>query len=229
MYDKIYFDIQQFNFRKIVSNFLNEDLERLHKSYVFEPNFLDMVAGKQEYDIVKQIHKKIITTKTFKSLWRSFILETIKPYFDNEKILYQKTPSLRIFPAYQSVQYVEKITEGFNKHQDRDAPFFHPEFETNFWIPLTECDHKNDLYFQDGDWFRRVDVRTNQIFVFDKNTIHGNRVHNESFNTRCSLDFKALKLKDYDPSILSDKLITKIGKKYKQKEWYSTQYYYDEL
>ena len=54
MFDKIYFDIQQFNFRKIVSNYLDEDLERLHKSYVFEPKFLDMVAGKQEYDIVKK-------------------------------------------------------------------------------------------------------------------------------------------------------------------------------
>ena len=229
MCDKIYFDNQRFNFRNIISNFLDEDLEKLHKTYKFEPRFLDMVAGKNEYELLKNIYKKIITTKTFIALWDLFVKETIKPYFDNEKILYQKIPSLRIFPSHHSVQYVEKITEGFNKHQDSDAPFFHPKFETNFWMPLTECDHNNDLYYQNNDWFRRVDIRTNEIFVFDGETMHGNRVHNESFNTRCSLDFKALKLKDYDTSVLSDKLVTKKGQKYKQKDWYSTQYYYNEL
>ena len=53
-------------------------------------------------------------------------------------------------------------------------------------------------------------------------------MHNKSFNTRASLDFKALKISDYDTSLISDTLLVKKrGQYYKQTDWYSEQYYYD--
>lgn len=227
MIDKITFDNHKYNFSKIISNRLDQELVKLHQKYKFNPKFLDMIGGKGEYEVVKDVYSKIITTKTFKALWDSFITETIKPYFDNETILYQKIPSFRIFPSHHSVQYAEKIIDGYNKHIDSDPPYYHPKFEINFWIPLIECDHLNDLYYQDKDWYRRVDIRINEIFIFGNDILHGNKVHNESPNTRCSLDFKAFKFNDYDKNLLTDKIILKKGKQFKQKEWYSTDYYYD--
>ena len=229
MINIIEFDNEKYNFEAIFSNFFNEKLCTLHKKYKFEPKFLNMTGGKDEYEITKKVYKKIILSKTFHALWINFIKDFIKPYFKNEKILYQKTPSFRIFPSNHSVQYVEKITDGFNKHIDSDSPYYHPKFESNFWIPLTECDHNNDLYYQDKDWFKRVDIDRNKIFVFDSQVYHGNKVKNNSFNTRCSLDFKALKKSDYDLNELTDKIILKRGKRFKQNEWYSTKYYYEEM
>ena len=52
---------------------------------------------------------------------------------------------------------------------------------------------------------------------------------NKSKNTRISIDFKALSLSDYDQKLISNKKIIKRGKEYRQKDWYSTKYYYMEI
>ena len=86
-----------------------------------------------------------------------------------------------------------------------------------------------DFYYEDDDWYRRADIRENQILAFSSDVVHGNRVHNESPNTRCSIDFKALALDDYDINLLTDRIVLKRGLKFKQKEWYSTKHYYMEM
>ena len=65
--------------------------------------------------------------------------------------------------------------------------------------------------------YRRADIRENEILAFSSDVIHGNRVHNESPNTRCSLDFKAF-LDDYDENTLTDRIILKRVQKFKQKD-----------
>ena len=102
-------------------------------------------------------------------------------------------------------------------------------FEENFWMPMTKTDELNDLYFIDNHQKKRVDAKLDEIFRFGNNVVHGNILKNNSKNTRMSMDFKALLLSNYDEKLISNKTIIKRGKKYKQKDWYSTKHYYMEV
>ena len=229
MIKKLEYDNKKYNFATIFEEYFDESLIKLHTKYNFERKFSNMAGGTEEYSLVSDTYSDVIRTSFFNELWMSFIIDVVKPYFDNKPIYVQKLPSFRLFPSLHSVQYVQKITKGFNKHLDSEPPYYHPTFETGFWLPLIECDHNNDFYYEDSDWYRRADIRENQVFVFSSDIVHGNRVHNESPNTRCSLDFKALAVEDYDETTLTDRIILKRGQKFKQKDWYSTKNYYMEM
>ena len=231
MIKKISFDASRHNFINIFEKYFNTKLYNLHKKFTFERKFSETAGGTEEFSLISKTYDDLITRPSFGKLWKSFVIEIIKPYFDNRTILVQKLPSFRVFPSKHSVKYVDKITEGYNKHLDSEPPYYHPVFETNFWIPLIECDFLNDFYYQDKkkDWYRRADTRIDELFVFGSDVVHGNRVHNESPNTRCSIDFKALALDDYDINLLTDRIVLKRCLKFKQKEWYSTKHYYMEM
>ena len=69
----------------------------------------------------------------------------------------------------------------------------------------------------------------NELLIFSSDVVHGNRVDNKSSHTRCSLDFKALAVDDYNENLLTDQIVLKRGQKFKQKDWYSTKHYYMEM
>ena len=94
---------------------------------------------------------------------------------------------------------------------------------------MTQTDELNDLYFLENNVKRRVDAKLNEIFRFGNDVVHGNMVKNNSKNTRISMDFKALLSSNYDKNSISDKIIIKRGRQFKQNEWYSTKHYYMEL
>ena len=141
----------------------------------------------------------------------------------------QKLPSINIIPSGCEIKYVHKIVDDMNLHLDSAQPFYHPMFEENFWLPMTEADYLNDLYYLNKNKKTRVNAKLDEIFHFGNDVIHGSILKNNSENTRISLDFKALSVSNYDEKLISDKIIIKRGKKYKQNEWYSTKYYYMEI
>ena len=70
------------------------------------------------------------------------------------------------------------------------------------------------------------------IAIVNENTrisLIKNFFKNNSKNTRISMDFKALLSSNYDKNSISDKIIIKRGRQFKQNEWYSTKHYYMEL
>tara|TARA_Y100001951_G_scaffold42094_1_gene33325 strand:- start:213 stop:905 length:693 start_codon:yes stop_codon:yes gene_type:complete len=230
MIETIEYDIKKYNFVNVFQEYFGEDLTKLHKKVHFEREFSDMAGGTEEFEVVSKTYTDVIKTSSFNKLWIEFIKEVIKPYFDNKGIYIQKLPSFRIFPALHSVKYVEETTNGYNKHLDAQPPYYHPKFESNFWIPLTECNYLNDFYYWDEhDLCRRGEVRMNELLIFSSDVVHGNRVENKSSHTRCSLDFKGLAVEDYDETMLSDKIILKRGQEFKQSDWYSTKHYYMEM
>jgi hypothetical protein len=229
MIETIQYDIKKYNFVNVFQEYFGEDLTKLHKKVHFEREFSDMAGGTEEFEVVSKTYTDVIKTSSFNKLWIEFIKEVIKPYFDNKAIYIQKLPSFRIFPALHSVKYVEETTDGYNKHLDDQPPYYHPKFESNFWIPLTECNYLNDFYYQDDDGYCRADISTNELLIFSSDVVHGNKVHNKSSHTRCSLDFKGLAVEDYDETMLSDKIILKRGQEFKQSDWYSTKHYYMEM
>ena len=229
MIKTIQFDIKKYNFTDIFEKYYDEKLTKLHKKFKFERSFSDMAGGTEEFELVSQTYSDVLKTPSFNKLWLEFIKEVVKPYFDNRPIYIQKLPSFRIFPSLYSVKYVQNITNGYNKHLDSEPPYYHPKFEINFWMPLTECDHLNDFYYQDDDGYCGADISTNELLIFSSDVVHGNKVRNDSSNTRCSLDFKALAVDDYKENLLTEQIVLKRGQEFKQKDWYSTKHYYMEM
>ena len=190
---KILFNTDKYNFVNVFENILMKNYTNYMKNSYLKESFQKR-RSTEEFEVLSKTYDELITKPVFVKHWKSFVSDVVKSYFDNRQILIQKLPSFRIFPSKHSVKYVNKITDGYNKHLDSEPPYYHPTFETNFWLPLIECDFLNDFYYHDKekDWYRRIDARMNELVVFGSDIVHGNRVHNESSNTRCSLDFKAL-------------------------------------
>ena len=79
------------------------------------------------------------------------------------KIVVQQLPSVKIIPSKEKltesnennewVQFGGKIIEQdgikFNCHSDGESPFYHPTWETNFWIPMINVDDDNTMYVMD--------------------------------------------------------------------------------
>ncbi len=223
------YDNNKFNFKDLLKKFYDCDLTQVHKKFNIEQKFYDVTAGIDNLSIVEDTYKNVINSKSFKDVWFNFIKSVIKPYFKNNKILIQKLPSINIIPSGCEIKYVHKIVDDMNLHLDSAQPFYHPMFEENFWLPMTEADDLNDLYYLNKNKKTRVNAKLDEIFHFGNDVIHGSILKNNSENTRISLDFKALSVSNYDEKLISDKIIIKRGKKYKQNEWYSTKYYYMEI
>ena len=223
------YDNNKFNFKDLLKKFYDCDLTQVHKKFNIEQKFYDVTAGIDNLSIVEDTYKNVINSKSFKDVWFNFIKSVIKPYFKNNKILIQKLPSINIIPSGCEIKYVHKIVDDMNLHLDSAQPFYHPMFEENFWLPMTEADDLNDLYYLNKNKKTRVNAKLDEIFHFGNVVIHGSILKNNSENTRISLDFKALSVSNYDEKLISDKIIIKRGKKYKQNEWYSTKYYYMEI
>lgn len=229
MLKTLQFDKHKFDFSKYFEDFFECDLVRLHNKYDFGEKFIDVTGGMKSIDVIETAYNAVIKTDSFSLMWTKFLSTVIKPLF-KQNIYYQKLPSLRIFPADHSVKYVDKVCDGMNVHLDSESPFYHPTFETNFWLPLMGCDHLNDFYYIDGNnWKQRANIEKQDMLMFDSFIIHGNYMHNKSFNTRVSLDFKIVPEDQYDKSVLTDIPIIKRGKKFKQKEFFTTDYYYNFL
>ena len=223
------YDNNKFNFKDLLKKFYDCDLTQVHKKFNIEQKFYDVTAGIDNLSIVEDTYKNVINSKSFKDVWFNFIKSVIKPYFKNNKILIQKLPSINIIPSGCEIKYVHKIVDDMNLHLDSAQPFYHPMFEENFWLPMTEAEDLNDLYYLNKNKKTRVNAKLDEIFHFGNDVIHGSILKNNSENTRISLDFKALSVSNYDEKLISDKIIIKRGKKYKQNEWYSTKYYYMEI
>ena len=224
-------DNNLFIFSDIFEDFYDERIETLHYKKNFgKEKFKDTTGGREVLDLVQETYDKLITSQRFEKWWQTFVSTVVKKFFDFEPIYCQKLPSFRIFPANYQIKYVDKVVDGFNAHLDCEPPFYHPLFEQNFWMPLIDCDHLNDLYFfdlQEGH-HTRANIEKNQLLIFSSDIVHGNKVHNKSWNTRASLDFKAFKVSDYDVKQLDENLmVLKRGKYYKQTDWYSDKHYYD--
>ena len=234
MIETIHYNTNVFNFRNLFENCLGE-LESIHKNFdIVEVEELtgggvcDPVENTQ-YGLIEKLFQEVVHQHQFQDMWNDFCKTVIKFYFDNDKILVQKLPSIKIFPSKHNWKFVENIDyvdeRPVNFHYEYEHPFHHPMFELNFIVPLIDMDDHNGI-FVDKTYFS---PNYGDVLIFDQ-LEHGGYVKNESSNTRVSIDFKALKYKNYDSSLLSDTImVKKRGKWMPQKEVFNTEYYYKEL
>lgn len=245
MYKIFDYDINVFCFRDIITDIIGCDIEELHMKHAFITDINNITGGynpdtdNNDYTYresanvyTEKIFKRLKNNNIFLDLWYNFRLFVKHNVFDGESIFIQKLPSLRIFPSDTKNQYSEKLSmyNGalINLHRDCDPPYYHPPFELNFWLSLIDTDEYNSLYIENSGNLQCLKMNYGQLLMFN-DVVHGAFLHNTSQNTRISIDFKSFLSDNYQPSILTDKLVKKRGSYYKQNEWYSEKYYYDKL
>lgn len=136
--------------------------------------------------------------RQFLNLYHQFIREVIAPKIstDDGAVVYQTLPVIRIHMA--------GCIKGSKKHKDAD--YFHPSSEINFWMPLTQnlCEN-NSLYVESepekGD-FRHVELKCGEVLQFYGNKCEHFAKPNSGLFTRVSLDFRVIPYSRFDESTL---------------------------
>ena len=230
MIEIIKYDIETYNFRKWFEDCLGR-LEDLHLNHDIKPVTYSTAGGVHlpeedtQYGLIEKLYKEVVHGPyAFRLTWWNFQKDIVKSWFGENAVI-QQLPSIKIFPSGYDWKFYEDTTlindREANIHYEMDYPFHHPEFETNFIIPLTDMDEDNGI-FVDGVM---QTPKQGEMVVFDQ-VLHGGYVHNKSKNTRVSMDFKACGLSEYDNESLSDIKVRKRGKWVTQKELFKIGNYY---
>jgi hypothetical protein len=184
----INYEVNKYDFSEIIKDILEvNSLDKLH-----EVRKYDILT--REKDQSTEWHRRYYDNfPKFEFLYRKFIVDFMKPYFNNEKIVFQKIPTFR-------VHLVGNLGVG-DFHKDRD--YNHGVNEINFWMPFTNTFGNNSIWLESAENkfdFHPVRVNYGQILEFDgANLLHGNKI-NDTNITRVSVDFRILKLSDFKPS-----------------------------
>jgi hypothetical protein len=190
---------------------------------LFEVNDLstlndDITVFSREKDQSTPYHKlyyEWARTEEFTQLYEQFILNVIRPLYD-EDIVYQAIPTFR-------VAYPNNIAVG-EFHKDkfyRDINWATDVDEDNFFLPFTDAFDTNTIWVESeedkGD-FSPMNCKYGELIQWDgSNLMHGNKI-NETEKARISVDFRVIKYSNYKPSehgSINTKTKFQIGEYYK--------------
>lgn len=205
VYELNNYNVEKFNFLALAESFLTEKTNnKIKKLEDINQNY-----NKNEVRKIEKIFYDFFRTDEFSRLYVDFIINYIKPHFD-ENLAYQVIPSIRIaFPKSKSVNF------------HNDCWYGHGNGIKNIWVPLTNVRETQSLAFLD-----KVDNETSlkyfhetepslieiqkhcenlmkfaecdygQFLLFPTKALHGT-VTNSSDQIRISFDFRISTDGDY--------------------------------
>jgi ectoine hydroxylase-related dioxygenase (phytanoyl-CoA dioxygenase family) len=208
--NKINYNTQQFSFANKLQQIFNiKELSGLND---------DIEVFTREKDQSTNWHKLFYNwarTNDFIELYDKFILEVIKPLY-NEQIVYQAIPTFR-------VAYPNNIAVGeFHKDKHyRNGEWASKVKEDNFYLPFTDAFDTNTIWVESeedkGD-YTPMNCNYGECIQWDGcNLTHGNKI-NITGKARISVDFRVIKYSNYVPSEYSSintKIKFQIGGYYK--------------
>ena len=184
------YNTEKYNFHDIVSKvFEINDLSKIHELRKdLHPNnklnFDNESKTKFHQHFYKNLHDGNLLE--LEKSYMSFIANEIKPLF-SESILFQYMPSFRVhLPGDQAIH---------KWHYDADDDHRHPEWEINFFIPLTSSLDTQTIWFESIPGLRDfspANMSYGQYLIFYGNKCtHGNKV-NMTDSARVSFDFRII-------------------------------------
>ena len=209
----INFDKEQYPFDKLVSalykynlDTLNDDLDHSHGAVGMDT---DSIWHKIFYDKLRSGWPEFI------EMYQSFIQNVIGPMFvEEDKIIYQKTPSLRVNqPGGKAI---------YTPHCDGDELHKHPSGEVNIIMPLTKMFDTNGVYIESipglADYKSRS-MQFGEFIMFYGNKLRHNNKSNITGVTRGSFDFRVIPPINYDDSYKLES--ASIGRKFILGDYYA--------
>jgi len=188
---KISYDTQKFPFRKIVSDILEINDNRLEDLHLLEQ--YELLS--REQDQKTKWHKKYydkFKTEFFPTYFE--LLKDIKERFEYKELIYQQIPTFRVQLGNGNVAVGE---------WHKDKTYEHGATEVNFWMPFVNTNTFNSIWTESsedkGD-YKPYLVNYGEILVFSgANLYHGNK-NNESNETRVSVDFRLVDPNKFTPN-----------------------------
>ena len=225
------FDKLKFNFRELFNKFALDNiglsLEEIHKTDIRKLVPSEILRTGEDakqpfcelfYNIDDEFDgfntdapKIIIKENKFMDLYRELISDLKKNLFDDNYIVYQKKPTLR-------VHLPNNLSTG---SYHRDSEYGHSKNEINFWLPLVDSKNTATLHIEDSfmsENYKAIDVKYGEIIVFDSSLKHGTEINVENY-TRVSFDFRIMKYSEYEETnnnSLVRKKKFKLGSYYEQ-------------
>jgi len=185
----IFYNTSKYDFAKEVRKIFGiENLEELHKLYHNVP----LVEHKNDQSTSAHLHF-YANDKEFLRLYTTFIQEVVKPFWKQEKLVFQTVPTFRVsLPNNKAIGA---------PHKDQD--YGHSDKEINHVVPLNIMHDSNSIWVESEpgkEDFAPIYVPYGEVFVFNGATLkHLNKV-NVTEKTRVSFDFRIIKFEDYEPS-----------------------------
>ena len=189
----IEYDTKKYYFAELVGSLYNIDLSELDS----EDQKTNLTLGKDTHTSLHKIYYGKIDAEggwpEFDNLYKAFVREVIFPLFEDDELIYQKTPGIRFNrPGAKAV---------YRWHSDGDSHHKHPLGELNVFLPLTKSFDTNTVWVESlpglGD-FAPVNLEYGQFLLGYLNQCrHGNK-DNETNKTRVSFDFRVMPGFAYD-------------------------------
>jgi len=207
---KINYNINQFSFKKKL-----EDLFQIDELSSLNDNIEVFTREKDQSTNWHKLFYEYARTEDFIQLYDKFILEVIKPLY-NEQIVYQAIPTFRVcYPNNIAVGEFHK-----DKHY-RNGEWAAKVKEDNFFLPFTDAFDTNTIWAESeedkGD-FTPMNCNYGECVQWDGcNLTHGNKI-NLTGKARISVDFRVIKHSNYIPSdaeSINTKIKFQIGGYYK--------------
>ena len=210
--NKIKYNTQVFSFKEKLEKLFNV----IDLSSIKDNNIEVFVREKDQNTKYHKSYYEWARTEEFIELYSKFILEVVKPLYNEEQIVYQAIPTFR-------VAYPNNIAVG-EWHKDkfyRDITWAEDVHEDNFFLPFTEAFGTNTIWVESeedkGD-FAPMNCSYGELIQWDgSNLTHGNKI-NKTEMTRISVDFRVIKYSNYKPSehgSINTKSKFQIGEYYK--------------
>jgi len=211
------FNNNNYNFYKILDEYYKnkynkfESLENIHKllktdeickkdkMFYYNPVPIFGLTDRNSV-FIKDFYKLVDTDYSFLVEYLSFIKENIKPLFNNERLMIQKTPNIRFhLPGCSNIG---KRDSDPNKHiigLHSDSEFNHPESEMNIVLPITKMYDTNSIFYEPYpnskikyEDYESMNLEKNNFFCGYLNKCnHYNKI-NQTKDTRVSLDFRVI-------------------------------------
>ncbi len=190
--NKINYDLNRFPFKEKL-----EYLFKVNNLQTLNDNIEVLSREKDQSTKYHILYYNWARTEEFIQLYDKFILEVVKPLY-NEQIVYQAIPTFRI-------AYPNNVAVGeFHKDKTyRDTKWAIEVDEDNFYLPFTDAFDTNTIWVESeenkGD-FAPMDCKYGNIIQWDgSNLTHGNKI-NKTGKARVSIDFRVIKYSNYKPS-----------------------------
>ena len=184
------YDLEQYNFSKIISDYLEIDnLAQLQSSLEESTDTANSLYKNMEQSPVYQQLYSCLNAEEghlFYDTYERFVREVIRPQYD-EPIFYQKKPTHRI---------LFRDTPGVSRfHRDRD--YGHSTAEINYFVPQTSAFGTNTVWIESEEGkedFAPLEMEAGQFARFNGASLaHGAQV-NTSDKSRVSFDFRIIPL-----------------------------------
>lgn len=187
----------------------NDTLNNIHNHIPIYPTHIPTFGkNDRELYLIRDFYDEYDNNSKFEESYKSLIQEKVKPIFDNEKLIVQKTPNIRFhLPNCSNIgkRDTDPSPDVIGLHNDSE--FGHPEEEVNFIYAITDMYDTNTLYYEQQENsdiepynYNNLKLNSDDLWHNKLNKLrHYNKI-NKTGKTRVSLDFRVIPYSKYKPS-----------------------------